>query len=105
MFIGFYRLDSEEYFNIYYNNSLGFKEWYKDTFSPNTKDIEVLEFKVKGKNYKEKKHNLENLAKDWQYNFSGLDWSYGELAIVYDYFLKKAKRYGLKKEFKENGII
>ena len=105
MFIGFYRLDDEEYFDIYYKNSLGYDLWNKNTFSPNCKDIAVLDFKISGNNYIERQSNLIEIAKDWQNNFAGLEWSYGEYACVSDWFYKNAKRYGLIKEFKENCII
>lgn len=103
MFIGYYELENNEsYFNIYYKNSGGYRQWQEETF--NVYNIEILDFKIIGKNYKERKNNLEELAKNWQLNFSWLDWSYNELAIISNYFYKNAKRYGLLKEFKENGI-
>ena len=37
--------------------------------------------------------------------FANRNYSYGELAYFSDYFEAKARRYGLVKEFKENGII
>ena len=104
MFIGYYELDGKEFYNIYYKNNLGFKEWHKGTFSPTTENIKILDFTIKGKNYREKKYYLEDLAKDWQINFSYLSWSYGELAEIENYFYKNAKRYGLLKVFKENCI-
>ena len=51
MFIGCYELDGETYFDIYYKNSLGYDLWHKNTFSPKCKDIEILDFKIGGKNY------------------------------------------------------
>lgn len=104
MFIGIYKLDGKEYFSIYYKNELGYKEWHKDTFSPNCEDIAVLDFKIGGKTYQERKANLEELAKDWQLNFSGFSWSYGELCEINNYFYENAKRYGLVKVFQENAI-
>ena len=104
MFIGFYRLDDEEHFNIYYKNKNGYGAWYSDTFSPTCEDIAILDFKISGKTYQERQASLEDLAKDWQYNFAGLEWSYGELAEIQNYFYENAKRYGLVRVFKENGI-
>ena len=105
MFIGYYELENEEQcFNIYYKNSLGYKEWQKDTFCPYCKNISILDFKISGKTYEEKKASLEDLAKDWQYNFSSLSWSYSELAEICNYFYENGKRYGLLKVFKENAI-
>jgi hypothetical protein len=104
MFIGKYELEGKEYFAIYYKNKYGYDEWHKDTFSPTCENIETLDFKIGGKTYQEKKANLEELAKDWQYNFCSLSWSYGELAEIQGYFYENAKRYGLVKVFRENAI-
>lgn len=104
MFIGVYEIDEKENFNIYYKNSLGYDEWYKDTFSPLCKNIDRLVFTIKGKTYKKKKESLKNIAIDWQLHFSQYGWSYGELAEISSWFYEKAKRYGLLKEFKENCI-
>ena len=105
MFIGVYTLENKEHFNIYNKCGAGYDMWYRDTFSPDCEDIKVLDFKIKGKTYHEKKNSLEELAKDWQYNFCDYGWSYGELAQIDTYFYENAKRYGLVKVFKENVII
>lgn len=104
MFIGVYELDNKKHFNIYYKNKYGYEEWFKDTFSPECK-YETLDFKISGKTYQERKASLEDLAKDWQLHFSNFSWSWGEIAEITNYFYDMAKRFGLVKEFKENGII
>lgn len=104
MFIGVYTLNDKEYFGIYFKNIYGYTKWLEDTFSPDCENIKVLDFKLKGKTYKEKKASLEELAKDWQNNFASLGWSYGELAEIEYYFEENAKRYGLVEVFKENCI-
>lgn len=55
--------------------------------------------------YKESKERAEERAKEWQQMASVTALSYAELYEAYNYFEKLAKRYGLIKEFKENGII
>lgn len=104
MFIGRYELDGEQQFAIYYKNRYGYEQWCKDTFSPTCENIEVLDFKIRGNSYAEKKASLEDLAMDYYSNFSMLSWSYGELAEIQDFFYTNAKRYGLLKEFKENCV-
>lgn len=52
--------------------------------------------------YKEK---YRQEAIEWQLDFGNHNYSWGELAYWGDYFYEKGKRYGLLKEFKENGII
>ena len=61
--------------------------------------------KIKGKTYNERKEFIRNLAKEYQYDNTNISLSYYELYIITNYFYSKAKRYGLVKEFKENGII
>ena len=103
MFIGKCELDGKEYNNIYFKPT-GWELWHKDTFSPNCENIEVLDFKIKGKNYKERKGYLENIAIDYSNNFASLSWSYGELFEIKIWFYENGKRYGLLREFRENGI-
>lgn len=57
------------------------------------------------KSYKERKEEIRQQAIEWQTNFASNNYSYYDLMIWGDYFTKKAKRYGLLKEFKENCII
>lgn len=55
--------------------------------------------------YQKRKAAAWEKAIDWQTDFDSNNYSYDELAAWQDYFEKLAKRYGLIKEFKENGII
>lgn len=104
MFIGYYELDNEKHFAIYSKNKEGVKSWKEDTFSPNCKNIKILDFKISGYEYRERQESLVELAKKWQYEFSHLGWSYSELAAIEDWFYVKAKRYGVLNEFNVNGI-
>lgn len=65
----------------------------------------MMVLKISGKTYAEKKENLRELAKESQIlsNEEALSW--GELAEMYTFFEKNAKKYGLIKEFRENAII
>lgn len=54
--------------------------------------------------YKEKKEKARQEAIDWQLESTNKQLSYGELAAIGDYFHKLGKRYGLLREFRENGI-
>ena len=102
MFIGVFKNTDNQIENyIYYS----WTEWHKDTFSPATEIKGILELKINGKTYAEKKADLEDTAKEWQLQFSDYAWSYGELAEIYAFFEKNAKKYGLVKEFRGNGII
>lgn len=55
--------------------------------------------------YQIKKEEARNAAIEWQRAANEKDYSYSELAGYSAYFEKIARRYGLKKEFRENGII
>ena len=55
--------------------------------------------------YQKEKEKTRNEAIDRQADFVNHNYSYGELAYFSDYFETNARRYGLVKEFRENGII
>ena len=54
--------------------------------------------------YAERKANARRIAIDWQLSESDYPYSYGGIAILTDYFYRLGKRFGLLKEFRENGI-
>lgn len=54
--------------------------------------------------YQIKKYEIRQEAIEWQNTLNDCKNSYGEIAIMQNYFNKMGKRYGLLKEFKENGI-
>ena len=55
--------------------------------------------------YAERKENARQEALAWQRDYDQHDYSWGELAEFSDRFTKLGKRYGLLREFHENGII
>lgn len=55
--------------------------------------------------YNERKERARAIAQYWQYNFSNNAMTYGALLAWQNYFETLGKRYGLIKEFKENGIL
>lgn len=55
--------------------------------------------------YQEQKEKIRNAAIEWQNVASIQNLSCGDLIEIADYFRPLAKRYGLLREFKENGII
>ena len=54
--------------------------------------------------YETKKEMTRQEAIDWQNDFCNHNYSYGELAEFGEHFEKLGRRYGLLKEFRENGI-
>ena len=67
MFLAKYIIDDKEMFAIYDDNRYGWGQYHEDTFSPYTKDIEILKLSIKGKldsiNYLDgdKKNKSENI--------------------------------------------
>ena len=57
-------------------------------------------------NYRERKEKARQEAIEWQLSLSDFgNYSYLELSNWYEHFYQLGKRYGLLKEFRENGII
>lgn len=56
-------------------------------------------------NYQKQKERARQIAIDWQLDFDNHNYSWIECLRWIFYFEKLGKRYGLTKEFKENGII
>ena len=54
--------------------------------------------------YQELKERARQAAIDWQNDNIDFQYSYEGLITLQNYFYKIGKRYGLLKEFRENGI-
>lgn len=54
--------------------------------------------------YKAKKEMARQEAIDWQKDVANHNYSYGELVEFEEHFEKLGRKYGLLKEFRENGI-
>lgn len=57
------------------------------------------------KNYQKQKEKARQKAVEWQKAFPRKSRFWGELAIQGEKFRSLARRYGLVREFRENGII
>lgn len=55
--------------------------------------------------YLETKEKARQEAVEWQPGFADHNYSYGELFVFQNYSERLAHRFGLMKEFRENGII
>ena len=81
-------------------------EYYRDTFSPSVDVLGFVSYIVRGKTYDQKKECVRNIAKDTQILIShAQDISWEELCEIKAWFEKMGRRFGLLKEFRENGII
>lgn len=69
----------------------------------------VLEFKthteMKTSYYQRKKAALRREAIDWQADFAAHNYSWWDIADYENDFEARARKYGLIREFRENGII
>lgn len=78
-------------------------EYHADTFSPEVEPLTVIDFSVKGKNYRERQSSVETTARDFQAaDIGGLFMS--DYARIGEWFITQGKRYGLLKEFRENAV-
>ena len=79
------------------------EEYYADTFSPEVEPLTVIDFSVKGKNYRERQSSVQTIAIDFQTaDIGGLFMS--DYARIGEWFTTQGKRYGLLKEFRENAV-
>lgn len=79
-------------------------EYHAATFSPETEVKTLIPFEVRGATYQERKSNVEETAQRFQTEEApGLTW--GELAAICDWFSEQGKKYGLLREFYDNGVI
>lgn len=51
------------------------------------------------------KEEVRQFAIDWQADFENHNYSYAKLAAFQDVFSRLARKWGLVREFRENGII
>ena len=91
-------LDSKLFYNEYTYNLFIHK---KDN---NIAIDEILVFEIKGNDYKSKQKSLQQIAHDFYCMFLSGSFSQLELTIIEKWFAEKSKRFGLYKEFVENGI-
>lgn len=102
MFYAKLRQDGQTVGNLYHD----FQDYVNDTFSPEVETLEIVSFTVHGKNYRERRADVEDKAIICQNDYfdpdveiDNLDWT-----GISDWFEKMGKRYGLLKEFRENAI-
>ena len=79
------------------------EDYARDTFSPLVEPLTVINFSVKGNNYRERQSSVRETAIDFQIADEG-GLSMEELGRILNWFHEQGKRYGLLKEFQENAI-
>lgn len=100
MFYAKYRdINGEEVAKLYDRG----EDYARDMFSPLVEPLTVIDFSVKGKNYRERQSSVRETAIDFQIADEG-GLSMEELGRIGNWFHEQGKRYGLLKEFQENAI-
>lgn len=100
MFYAKYRdINGEEVAKLYDRG----EDYARDTFSPLVEPLTVIDFAVKGKNYRERQSSVRETAIDFQIADEG-GLSMEELGRIGNWFHEQGRRYGLLKEFQENAI-
>lgn len=100
MFYAKYRdINGEEVAKLYDRG----EDYARDMFSPLVEPLTVIDFSVKGKNYRERQSSVRETAIDFQIADEG-GLSMEELGRISNWFHEQGKRYGLLKEFQENAI-
>lgn len=80
------------------------REYHAATFSPDCTISAVIPLAIHGSTYAERRDSLRTMAQEIQTADNG-GLSYSEAATLNDYFTRKARRYGLLTEFRDNCII
>lgn len=102
-----YRDGSNPYIATTYNKVFDMLKKYE------YKQIDTDTFMIYGKakrNFKNscydyKKATIEDIAKQWQYDFYKFNYFTSELIDWQSFFYKFGKRFGLLSDFRENGIL
>lgn len=98
-FARFINHNNQEHAELYHS----WEQYHRDTWSPLTRRLCLVCFNINGNGYKARKQSLRDIAIEW----SGCDTSglyMSELTAILEWFSRNARRYGLLKEFHENGI-
>ena len=64
-----------------------------------------METKKETSEYQRRKEQVREEAREWQFSFSEESCSWSEVAEAGQRFERLGRRYGLLREFRENGII
>lgn len=100
MFYAKYAINGEEKCELYFD----WGKFHSDTFSPETEVICLIDFTVHGKDYQSRKASVESTGIDWSNSGDTTGLFYSDLALIGDWFYRNGKRYGLLRDFVENGL-
>lgn len=103
----FINFQNDDNIKTYLDSMLFLNEYSYKNFinNSNIHIYDTLIFEVVGGDYSSKKASLQDIAQKFYCMFMDCAISQGELLKIQDWLYCKAARFGLVKEFKENGII
>lgn len=105
----FINFQNDDNIKTYLDSMLFLNEYsYKNfinTIDSNIHINDTLIFEIVGGDYSSKKASLQNIAQKFYTMFIDCAINQGELLEIQEWLYCKAARFGLVKEFKENGII
>lgn len=103
MFYAKLKQDGQTVGNLYHD----FQDYVKDTFSPEVETLEIIPLSVHGKNYRERRADLEDKAVLFQHDYFDEDVEIDlfDASDIMHWFERMGKRYGLLKEFRENAVL
>lgn len=78
--------------------------YYAASFNPLC-TVTRFNFDLRGSTYAERRTAAREMAQEWQSIAAETALSYGELAEIAAFFATVARRCGLLREFRENGIV
>lgn len=82
------------------------ESYYKETFSPECRTLDIIPFSISGKTYADRKADaMDKVFRMQQGASAAQDLSYSDLVQIFDFNEKIARRFGLVSEFRENGLI
>lgn len=87
------------------DSAADFDIYYAASFNPNCTVTRFNFSEPSGSTYAERRTAAREMAQEWQGIAAETALSYGELGIIAAFFETVARRFGLLREFRENGII
>ena len=98
---GIFNENGEEKGILFYS----WEEYNNATFPPEViENSSFLEFQIHGKTYAERKASCEDIAIEWSNTGSTANLSWLDCMALGEWFETNGERYGLLKDFRENGF-
>lgn len=101
MILAIVNIDNDDKMRVYYS----YEELHKDLYCPDDSLVWATDFKIKGKTYAERKQFARDIGVTISNNREIEEITHIDAMNIAENLDNLAKRYGLIKEFRENGLI